>query len=50
MDGVQAVVARRVASAGFAISGKILAFRLKIEAGVLSTESMSLYSYPRMLQ
>ena len=49
-DGAQITLARRVVSAGFALSGKVLTFDLEVEADRGGTESMSLQIYLRMLQ
>ena len=49
-DGTQITLARRVASAGFALSGRVLTFDLEVEADRGGTESMSLQTYLRMLQ
>ncbi|MEE9248456.1 MAG: prepilin-type N-terminal cleavage/methylation domain-containing protein [Dehalococcoidia bacterium] len=49
-DGTQITLARRVVSAGFALSGKVLTFDLEVEADRGGTESVSLQTYLRMSQ
>jgi len=49
-DGIQHTVARRVASAGFSLSGKMLTFDLEVNASRGGTESKSLTVNLRRLQ
>ena len=47
--GVQTYIARRVVSAGFSLSGRVLILDLEVEAEEGQTEDTSLQSYLRML-
>ncbi|MBF8268043.1 MAG: hypothetical protein HW388_1551 [Dehalococcoidia bacterium] len=49
-DGVETVVARKVVSAAFSLSGKLLTLDLEVETGGEAPESASLKTYLRLLQ
>jgi len=48
-DGVQTTVARRVVSAGFSLSGKVVTLDLEVEAEPGTTENTNLNTYLRTM-